>query len=169
MFVRSIVKQFVLASLLALVATAVLADDAIDVPATTGIMPFSAAWISPGFYSYHFQEHENFRSDNVGICAQADVTPAWSAGAGSFINSDRARSHYVGAFWQPLELGALRAGLFAGGINGYPRMLHGNWFGAAMPVASVEHDRLGLNMTILPNYANRLHGAFVLQFIVKVW
>jgi hypothetical protein len=89
--------------------------------------------------------------------------------AGEFYNSDRRTSHYVGWYWQPVQIGVVRAGLVAGGFDGYPMMQNGGWFVAAIPMLSVEYQRIGANLAIVPSYQNRLHGALSLQLKVKLF
>jgi hypothetical protein len=56
-----------------------------------------------------------------------------------------------------------------GGFNGYPKMRDGDWFLAAIPVASVEYQRVGVNFAIVPTYKERLHGAFTVQLKLKLF
>lgn len=131
--------------------------------------PVSALWLSPGIWSHHFDRSAGYREDNWGIGVQADLAHDISLMGGNFINSDRTRSHYAGAMWLPLELGFARLGLYGGAFDGYPHMRDGDWFLAAMPVASLRYGPVGVNLTLVPNYGNRLHGAVAAQFIFRVW
>jgi hypothetical protein len=63
----------------------------------------------------------------------------------------------------------VRAGVIVGAFDGYPRMRDGGWFPAALPAASIEYGRLGVNLTIVPTYKDRLNGAVALQFKLRVW
>lgn len=130
-------------------------------------------WINPGIYSYHFDRDEDFREKNWGFGVEARVAPEHSAMVGSFINSDSGRTRYVAWHWRPWSwdvAGAkLSAGLIAGAFDGYPKYKNGKWFPAAMPVLSIEGDRLGVNLSVIPEIPDRLSGAVALQFKLKVW
>jgi hypothetical protein len=128
-----------------------------------------SVWINPGVLSYHFDRHAGYREDNWGVGGQLDFDYDLALLGGTFLNSDNRRSHYFGALWQPYELGGIKLGAVAGAFDGYPFMRNGAWFPALLPMASVAYDRLGANLTVVPNYKNRLHGAIVLQLLFKVW
>jgi hypothetical protein len=128
-----------------------------------------AIWLNAGDLSYHFQSGENFRGDNWGFGAQVDFPHDLSLLGGTFINSDRQRSYDAGVLWEPYSIGPVKLGAVAGGFNGYPYFRNGAWFPAVLPMASASYERVGANVTILPNYKNKLHGALVVQLIFKVW
>jgi len=48
-------------------------------------------------------------------------------------------------------------------------MQNGGWFVAAIPMLSLEYQRVGVNLAIVPSYQNRLHGALSLQLKVKLF
>ena len=87
---------------------------------------------------------------------------------GVFENSDRRSSHYVGWYWQPVKLGAVRLGAVVGAIDGYPRMLNGGWFAAVIPTASIEFQNIGANLLFIPSYKDRLYGAISFQFKLRL-
>ena len=131
-------------------------------------------WINPGLYSYHFDRDKNFRDNNIGVGAELLITKDHGVMAGTFINSDRARSNYVAyqwrpLHWQPFESLNVSAGVIAGAFDGYPRMRNGGWFVAPLPLLAIEGRRVGVNFTIAPNYGNRLHGAVAIQLKLRVW
>jgi hypothetical protein len=144
-------------------APAAFADQAPDSAEPTSV------WISPGFWSHHFNRSAGYREDNIGLGAEWDISRSAFVQAGSYINSDRARTRYVGGAWEPLEFGGVRLGLYGGAFDGYPAMRAGGWFLAAFPVVSYRTDRLGINLTVIPTYQNRLHGAIVVQALFRVW
>ena len=131
-------------------------------------------WVNPGIYSYHFDRSKNYRDNNIGVGAEVLITKNHGVMAGTFINSDRARSQYVAYQWRPLhweifESFNVSAGVILGAFDGYPRMRNGGWFVAPLPLLAVEGKRFGANFTIVPNYGNRLHGAVAIQLKMKVW
>lgn len=131
--------------------------------------PISEIWLNPGFYSWHFQRDKNLNDSNPGLGVEYRFSTIASATAGRFYNSDRRYSNYVGVYYQPFSLGPLRLGAVAGAFDGYPKMRDGGWFLAAIPVVSVEYQRIGLNLGIIPAYKDRLYGALSFQLKVKVF
>jgi hypothetical protein len=131
--------------------------------------PRSELWLNGGFFSHHFQQTAGFNNRNLGFGGEYRYSTVSSITAGEFYNSDRRTSHYVGWYWQPVQIGVVRAGLVAGGFDGYPMMQNGGWFVAAIPMLSVEYQRIGANLAIVPSYQNRLHGALSLQLKVKLF
>jgi hypothetical protein len=130
--------------------------------------PLSELWINPGFYSYHFQRDKGFDDTNPGFGAEYRFSTVASATAGRFHNSDRHMSNYAGIYYQPWSIGPVRLGAVIGGFNGYPKMRDGGWFLAAIPVVSVEYQRVGVNFAIVPTYKERLHGALSVQLKFKL-
>jgi len=125
-------------------------------------------WINPGFYSAHFDTDKGLRNSNPGFGVEAAINEDWSATAGGFTNSNNARSNYVGVYYQPWHWGAWKAGAVVGGFNGYPNAFGGGWFVAALPVVTLEGERFGLNIALVPPLQNRLYGAISFQLKVKL-
>ncbi|KQZ28082.1 hypothetical protein [Duganella sp. Root1480D1] len=130
--------------------------------------PLSELWVNPGFYSYHFQRDKGFDDTNPGFGAEYRFSTVASVTAGRFHNSDRQMSNYAGVYYQPWAIGPVRLGAVVGGFNGYPKMRDGGWFLAAIPVVSVEYQRVGVNFAIVPTYKERLHGALSVQLKFKL-
>ena len=130
--------------------------------------PLSELWVNPGFYSYHFQRDKGFDDTNPGFGAEYRFSTVASVTAGRFHNSDRQMSNYAGVYYQPWAIGPARLGAVIGGFNGYPKMRDGGWFLAAIPVVSVEYQRVGVNFAIVPTYKERLHGALSVQLKFKL-
>jgi len=131
--------------------------------------PLSETWLNAGFYSYHFNRDKGLNGNNLGFGAEYRFSTVASATAGRFYNSDREYSNYVGVYYQPVYIGPVRLGLVAGGFNGYPKMRRGDWFLAAIPVASIEYKNVGLNLAVIPSYKDRLYGALSFQLKIKVF
>lgn len=119
-------------------------------------------------YSYHFQKDKGLNNSNPGFGVEYRHSNVTAFTAGTFYNSDRRTSHYVGMYWQPLEVGQVRLGAAVGGFDGYPRMHDGGWFAAIIPTASVEYERVGLNLFFIPTYKDRLYGALSFQLKIRV-
>lgn len=140
-----------------------------DAPEPSGAPQKFNLWINGGLLSYHFDRNADFRGKNWGFGVQSDLTPEISVQAGDFINSNHVRSDYAGAAWQPISWHGARIGVAAGAFNGYPAMRNGGWFLAALPWVSIRNERFGVNLTLIPNYSNRLRAAASAQFILRVW
>lgn len=131
--------------------------------------PLSELWMNVGFYSRHFQRDKGLNDRNPGLGVEYRFSTVSSLTAGRFYNSDREYSNYVGLYYQPIALGALRLGLVGGAFNGYPKHENGDWFLAALPVASIEYRRIGVNLAVIPSYKDRLYGALSLQLKFKAF
>lgn len=125
-------------------------------------------WLNAGMYSLHFDTDQGFRNNNTGFGAEFALNDDWSATAGRFINSDNALSHYVGAYYQPWHAGRWKAGVVAGGFDGYPHMLDGGWFPALLPVLTLEGERFGVNLFLVPPLKDRLYGALSVQLKLRI-
>ena len=130
-------------------------------------------WASPGIYSHHFNRGKDLREDNIGPGVEVMLADDHLLMAGSFINSNRARTHYAAYQWRPLHwqvAGArVSAGVVAGVFDGYPNYRNGGAFAVAMPLLAVEGGRFGVNFALIPTIANRLDGAIAIQVKLRVW
>jgi hypothetical protein len=142
-------KKLLLALAVVVIAPAALAD----------------IWVNPGFYSHHFDTSKNLNNNNHGFGVEASITDTYSLTAGVFENSDRATSHYMGAYVMPFKVGALKAGAAIGAFDGYPKMRDGGWFPALIPTMAIEGRRLGLNISYTPKIGDKVNSA--LSFQVK--
>jgi hypothetical protein len=126
-------------------------------------------WVNPGLYSHHFRDGD-FRQDNYGFGVEvAHLHHTFIAG--SFINSDRERSHYAGYYWRPwrrqhggLELSA---GAVIALVDGYSTVNAGDWFPGVLPVVSAEYGIVGANLAFIPHPRNG--AALALQLKLRVW
>jgi hypothetical protein len=125
--------------------------------------PRSELWIDSGFLTAHFDRDKGLNGENHGLGAEYRFSGTMAAVAGRFYNSDRTYSNYVGAIWQPWTIGPVRIGAAFAGFSGYPHMRDGGWFPAAVPTATVEIGRVGLNIGVVPNYKDRLYGGISVQ------
>ncbi len=131
--------------------------------------PLSEGWLNAGFYSAHFQSDKGLNNSNPGIGVEYRSSTVTTWTAGRFYNSDRAYSNYAGVYYQPVSIGRFRLGAVVGGFSGYPKMRDGGWFLAAVPMASIEFDRVGLNIGVVPTYKDRLYGAISFSLRLKVF
>jgi hypothetical protein len=123
----------------------------------------AGVWMNPGFYSYHFEHDKELKNVNTGLGAEVTINDTYSATLGVFHNSDHQTSRYVGLYVMPYRIGAFKAGAAAGVFNGYPKVRDGEWFPALIPAVAIEGQRLGLNMSFVPKFGNRLHSAVIFQ------
>ncbi len=145
----------------------------VTVPVAGSDRRYPHVWVSPGIYSLHFDSSKGLRNDNVGASVQLDLAPEHGFLAGTYINSNRARTHYGAYAWRPLQwrFDRVDVGLGAaiGAFDGYPNYRNGGWFMAPLPVASIEGRYLGANLIFIPTIANRLDGALGIQVRLRVW
>jgi hypothetical protein len=130
-------------------------------------------WLNPGIYSQHFDSNKGLRNSNIGFGAELKFAEDHRVMAGTFINSNDARSRYAAYQWLPwhaqwkgLQIGA---GVVLGAFDGYPNYRNGAWFVAPVPVLAIEGTTFGVNLTLIPTVTNRFDGALALQFKMRVW
>ena len=133
----------------------------------------TSVWLSPGIYSRHFDRNKNLRDGNPGVGVEVGLARDHSLLAGTFINSNNARTHYAGYAWRPLHWiwdGVdVSGGVIVAAFDGYPNYKNGGSFVAPLPVLAFEGKRFGVNVSIIPTLANRTDGALSFQFKFKVW
>jgi hypothetical protein len=130
-------------------------------------------WLNPGIYSHHFDSDKGLRNNNIGFGAEVMLNSDHVLMAGSFVNSNDARSHFVGYEWRPWhwKISEVDAGvgIILGAFDGYPKYRDGAWFVAPLPVLFVEGSRLGVNIGLIPTVKNRFDGALSVQVKLRVW
>jgi len=128
-------------------------------------------WLNPGMLSLHFKRDQDYRDTNYGIGAEVFVKPEHGMIAGSLINSNHERSRYAGYLWRPLQLPEKRVTYSAGFafalIDGYSNTRDGRAFPIVLPTLSVEYDRLGAHLILVPHPKNA--SAIALQLRLRVW
>ena len=130
--------------------------------------PVRELWIDSGFLTGHFHSDKDLNGRNTGMGAEYRWRADLALTAGRFYNSDREHSNYAGAIWQPFAIGPLRLGAVAAAFNGYPRIRDGGWFPALIPVATVEYQRVGVNIGFVPSYKDRMYGGISVQLKFKL-
>jgi hypothetical protein len=130
-------------------------------------------WINPGIYSYHFDRSKDLRDNNIGFGVEAVLKPDHVLMAGTFINSNDARTHFAGYEWRPLHWKYsavdISAGIVFGAFDGYPNYRNGAWFVAPLPMLSIEGKTFGANLALIPTVQNRFDGALAIQVKLRVW
>ncbi|MDB5763598.1 MAG: hypothetical protein JWQ21_2593 [Herminiimonas sp.] len=129
--------------------------------------PLGETWVNAGLYSYHFQRGKDLNDKNFGIGVEYRYSTVAALAVGRYYNSNRRYSDYAAFLYQPFSIGGVRLGAMAGAFNGYPRG-NGEWFLAALPAASIEYKRIGVNVFFVPNYKS-VHGSLSFEFKVKVF
>ena len=131
-------------------ATAVLLGTAMYAAAArAGATPqesWPQVWLNPGIYSHHFDSSKGLRNNNIGFGAEVMLANDHVLMAGSFINSNRARTHFAAYEWRPLHWRFsgvnVSAGIALGAFDGYPNYRNGAWFVAPLPLLSIEGKTL---------------------------
>jgi hypothetical protein len=155
-----------LAALLCALAPAVHADELFT---RVEPAPKSELWVDTGFLTAHFNQGKDLNGENHGLGAEYKFDASLSAAAGRFYNSDRQYSNYAGVIWQPWAIGPVRIGAAIAAFNGYPHMHDGGWFPAVIPTGTIEWDRVGLNIGVIPTYKDRLYGGISVQLKFKLF
>ena len=130
-------------------------------------------WLNPGIYAQHFDSGKGLRNNNIGFGAEVVLAGDHVLMAGSFINSNRARSQFGAYQWRPLHWQFsgvdVSAGIAVGAFDGYPNYRHGGWFVAPLPMLAIEGRTFGANISLIPTVANRFDGALAVQIKLRVW
>jgi hypothetical protein len=130
-------------------------------------------WVNFGMYSLHFDQTKNLRNDNIGLGVEVDLAPDHALEAGTYINSNDARTHYAAYGWRPLHWQVasvnIAAGAAVGAFDGYPNYRNGGWFVAPLPFVAVEAGRVGANLSVIPTLGNRLDGAVTVQLKLRLY
>lgn len=148
---------------LPLLASAAPDEAAPPAPAT----PAAQIWINVGGFSRHFDRSKHHNERNFGFGIEWRTSPELSYMAGVYDNSMGKHSQYLAANWQPWSLGPVKLGAAVGLMNGYPAMKRGGTFFAALPMASLEGRRFGINLGLIPSMKD-VDGAVVLQFKLRL-
>lgn len=159
-------KAVLIAALL-LLAPLARADD--ELFTKVDAAPKSELWLDSGFLTGHFNRELGLNGANHGIGAEYRFNGTAAAVAGHFFNSDRCWSSYAGVIWQPYAIGPVRLGAAFAAFKGYPKMRDGGWFPAAIPTATVEYQRVGVNIGFVPSYKDRLYGGVSVQLKLKLF
>jgi hypothetical protein len=165
MFVRSIVFRFVATLLLGMPLATLAAQDDTSAPATAASAP--EIWLNVGGFSRHFDRSNRYNERNFGFGIEWRTSEQFAFMAGVYDNSLGKHSQYAAVNWQPWSLGPVKLGAALGVMNGYPALKRGGTFFAALPMASIEGRRFGINLGLIPSMKN-VDGAFMLQFKLRV-
>ncbi len=125
--------------------------------------------MNAGLISHHLKTNQAFNNDNHCYGIEYRYSTTQGISAGRFYNSVRKDTQYVVWSWQPVQFGVLHLGIMMGGIDGYPNMNNGGWFLAALPVATIEYQRFGVNFTVIPTIQDRIYGVASIQLKIKLY
>jgi hypothetical protein len=125
-------------------------------------------WINVGGFSRHFSRHSGYNESNLGLGAEYRTSAELSYMAGAYDNSVRKTTSYLAVNWQPWSLGPIKLGGTLGVMNGYPSLAKGGAFFAALPMATWEGKRYGINVGIIPSMG-KIDGAVIVQFKLRVY
>ncbi len=141
---------------------AVPAPPALDLDAHQG-----EVWINVGGFSRHFHRGSGYNENNLGLGAEYRTSAEVSFMVGAYDNSVRKTTSYLAVNWQPWSLGPINFGGTVGVMNGYPSLAKGGVFFAALPMATWEGKRYGVNVGLVPSIG-KVDGAVIVQFKLRV-
>jgi hypothetical protein len=140
-----------------------------SLPTTMVLQPSysSQVWLNVGGFSRHFDRKRDHNEHNLGLGIEYRTSPELSYMAGSYYNSVRKNTTYAAVNWQPWSVGPFKVGAAIGLMNGYPAVNRGGSFFAALPMASYEGRRFGVNVGFIPTVKD-VEGAVIVQFKLRV-
>ena len=124
-------------------------------------------WINVGGFSRHFARHNGYNENNLGLGVEYRTSAELSFMAGAYDNSVRKTTSYAAVNWQPWSLGPIKLGGTLGVMNGYPSLAKGGTFFAALPMATWEGKRYGINVGLIPSMG-KVDGAVIVQFKLRL-
>lgn len=156
-------------ALVLLVALAVPSAFAESPSTAMNLDPPSSAqvWLNAGGFSRHFDRQAGHNENNLGLGIEYRTSPEIAYMAGSYRNSVRKNTHFAAVNWQPWAMGGFKLGAAVGVMNGYPAMNRGGNFFAALPMATYEGRRFGINVGLIPSMKD-VDGAVIVQFKLRV-
>lgn len=143
------------------------AESAMAADAPLWQKPAGALWLNVGGFSRHFDRQAGHNENNLGLGIEYRTSSELSFMAGSYYNSVRKNTTYAAVNWQPWSMGSFKLGAAVGLMNGYPAMNRGGTFFAALPMATYEGRRFGVNLGLIPSMKD-VDGAVILQFKVRL-
>lgn len=165
LFLPFTARSLLLALALLLAGFAASAARADEAPAPAAEQ--SEIWINVGGFSRHFNRDRDFNEKNFGFGIEWRRSPELAVMAGVYDNSLGRSSQYAAVNWQPWQIGPVKLGAAIGLLNGYPAIERGGTFFAALPMASIEGRRFGINLGLIPSMKN-VDGAVLLQFKLRI-
>ncbi|QIM53804.1 hypothetical protein [Hydrogenophaga crocea] len=156
-------RAWLIALALPLVAFAARADEGPAIPAAET----PSVWVNIGGFSRHFNRHAHYNERNLGFGLEWRRSPDVALMAGVYDNSLGKHSQYAAVNWQPWQIGPVKLGAAIGVLNGYPAIERGGTFFAALPMATIEGRRFGVNLGVIPSMKN-VDGALLLQFKLRI-
>lgn len=161
------IVRFALVALLVNTALPALAESSSTGDAALWQKPAGALWLNVGGFSRHFDRQSGHNENNLGLGLEYRTSDELSFMAGSYHNSVRKNTHYAAVNWQPWSMGSFKLGAAVGLMNGYPAMNRGGTFFAALPMATYEGRRFGVNIGLIPSMKD-VDGAVILQFKMRL-
>jgi hypothetical protein len=125
-------------------------------------------WVNVGGFSRHFARNRGYNESNFGLGVEYRFNPELSVMAGTYYNSVRHTTTYAAVTWQPYALGSWKFGASVGVMDGYPAISGGGTFFAAVPMATYEGKRFGVNLGVIPS-TGKVDGALIVQFKVRAY
>ncbi|MBX3608887.1 MAG: hypothetical protein KF871_03245 [Hydrogenophaga sp.] len=162
-----LMRGFLMGSLLVLGALGATRVHAADAEASAAASK-PEIWINVGGFSRHFNRSANYNESNLGFGIEWRHNPEVAVMAGVYDNSLGKPSQYAAVNWQPWHIGPVKLGAAIGLLNGYPAIERGGTFFAALPMATIEGRRFGVNLGLIPSIGD-VDGALLLQFKMKLF
>lgn len=124
----------------------------------------SKLWVTPGAVSYHLNRDKGYNEVNYGIGLEYRAGTDFSLALGQYKNSIGRTSHYALVGYTPWHPASnVRVGALVGVVDGY--QVHGGQIMPALiPVVAIEFRHVGVNISVVPPFRDKVDGALAVQF-----
>lgn len=125
-------------------------------------------WLNAGSISHHFNRDMRFNERNWGFGAEYKFDATYSIFAGRYRNSMWDKTRYAGISYTPWQVGQARIGMIGGVADGYKGMNDGKFFPMISPVISIEGERIGANIIVIPSIVSNVSNALAVQLKIRI-
>lgn len=125
-------------------------------------------WLNAGSISHHFNRDYRFNERNWGFGAEYKFDANRSVFAGTYRNSMYTTTRYAGVSYTPWHIGQASFGVIGGVADGYEQMRNGGFFPMISPVISIEGERIGMNLIVIPSVVSNVSNALAIQVKIRI-
>lgn len=125
-------------------------------------------WLNAGSISHHFNRDMRFNERNWGLGGEYKFNTTYSVFGGFYRNSMWDTTRYAGLSYTPWQVGQASIGVVGGVADGYKGMNDGKFFPMISPVVSIEGERIGVNIIVIPSVVSNVSNALAVQLKIRI-